>query len=46
MSIDIKTTSINPVQVRCFEDHIFMEAFLTAEDGAKPARRSALFKKF
>lgn len=31
---------------RLFEDHIFMESFLTAADGAAPPRRSALFKKF
>jgi len=31
---------------RLFEEHIFMESFLTAADGAQPARRSALFKKF
>jgi len=34
------------MQGRLFEAHIFMEAFLSAADGAKPARRSALFKKF
>ena len=31
---------------RLFEEHIFMESFLTAADGAEPSRRSALFKKF
>ncbi|MFP6682016.1 MAG: 2Fe-2S iron-sulfur cluster binding domain-containing protein [Gammaproteobacteria bacterium] len=31
---------------RLFEEHIFMESFLTAADGVEPARRSALFKKF
>jgi phenol hydroxylase P5 protein len=31
---------------RLFEEHIFMESFLTAADGAEAARRSALFKKF
>ena len=34
------------MQGRLFEEHIFMESFLTAADGAAPARRSALFKKF
>jgi len=34
------------MQGRLFEEHIFMESFLTAADGAEPARRSALFKKF
>ena len=34
------------MQGRLFEEHIFMESFLTAADGAQPARRSALFKKF
>lgn len=34
------------MQGRLFENHIFMESFLTAADGAEPARRSALFKKF
>ena len=34
------------MQGRLFEQHIFMESFLTAADGAQPARRSALFKKF
>ena len=31
---------------RLFEEHIFMENFFTAADSEKPARRSALFKKF
>ena len=31
---------------RLFEEHIFMEHFFTAADAARPARRSALFKKF
>jgi phenol/toluene 2-monooxygenase (NADH) P5/A5 len=31
---------------RLFEEHIFMEQFFTAADGAASARRSALFKKF
>lgn len=31
---------------RLFEEHIFMESFLTAADGAATPRRSALFKKF
>jgi len=31
---------------RLFEDHIFTEAFFTAADAERPARRSALFKKF
>ena len=31
---------------RLFEEHIFMESFLTAADGAEAVRRSALFKKF
>jgi phenol/toluene 2-monooxygenase (NADH) P5/A5 len=31
---------------RLFEEHIFMENFFTAADAEKPARRSALFKKF
>ncbi len=34
------------MQGRLFEQHIYMESFLTAADGANPARRSALFKKF
>jgi len=34
------------MQGRLFEDHIFMENFFTAADSTKPARRSALFKKF
>ncbi len=34
------------MQGRLFEEHIFMESFLTAADGVEPARRSALFKKF
>ncbi|MGR9091143.1 MAG: 2Fe-2S iron-sulfur cluster-binding protein [Gammaproteobacteria bacterium] len=34
------------MQGRLFEQHIFMESFLTAADGAEPPRRSALFKKF
>jgi phenol/toluene 2-monooxygenase (NADH) P5/A5 len=34
------------MQGRLFEEHIFMENFFTAADSAKPARRSALFKKF
>jgi phenol hydroxylase P5 protein len=34
------------MQGRLFEEHIFMESFLTAADGAQPPRRSALFKKF
>ena len=34
------------MQGRLFEEHIFMESFLTAADGTEPARRSALFKKF
>jgi len=34
------------MQGRLFEDHIFMENFFTAADSAKPARRSALFRKF
>lgn len=31
---------------RLFEEHIFTEAFFTAADAERPARRSALFKKF
>lgn len=42
--IDACITSL--MQGRLFEDHIFMENFFTAADSAKPARRSALFKKF
>ena len=42
--IDASITSL--MQGRLFEDHIFMENFFTAADSAKPARRSALFKKF
>lgn len=42
--IDACITSL--MQGRLFEEHIFMESFLTAADGAEPARRSALFKKF
>lgn len=42
--IDACITSL--MQGRLFEQHIFMESFLTAADGAEPPRRSALFKKF
>jgi len=42
--IDACITSL--MQGRLFEEHIFMESFLTAADGATPPRRSALFKKF
>jgi len=42
--IDACITSL--MQGRLFEEHIFMESFLTAADGREPARRSALFKKF
>jgi phenol hydroxylase P5 protein len=42
--IDACLTSL--MQGRLFEEHIFMESFLTAADGAEPPRRSALFKKF
>lgn len=42
--IDACITSL--MRGRLFEDHIYMESFLTAADGAGPAKRSALFKKF
>ena len=42
--IDASITAL--MQGRLFEDHIFMENFFTAADSARPARRSALFKKF
>jgi len=42
--IDACITSL--IRGRLFEQHIFMESFLTAADADKPARRSALFKKF
>ena len=42
--IDSSITSL--MRGRLFEEHIFMENFFTAADSAKPARRSALFKKF
>lgn len=42
--IDACITSL--MQGRLFEQHIYMESFLTAADGAEPPRRSALFKKF
>jgi phenol hydroxylase P5 protein len=44
LMIDGCITSL--MQGRLFEEHIFMENFFTAADSAKPARRSALFKKF
>jgi len=44
LMIDACITAL--MQGRLFEEHIFMESFLTAADGAEPARRSALFKKF
>ncbi len=42
--VDSCITSL--MQGRLFEEHIFMENFFTAADSEKPARRSALFKKF
>ncbi len=42
--IDSCITSL--MRGRLFEEHIFMENFFTAADSGKPARRSALFKKF
>ena len=42
--IDSCITSL--MRGRLFEEHIFMENFFTAADSEKPARRSALFKKF
>ena len=42
--VDACITSL--MQGRLFEQHIYMESFLTAADGANSARRSALFKKF
>ncbi|MCC7411553.1 MAG: 2Fe-2S iron-sulfur cluster binding domain-containing protein [Gammaproteobacteria bacterium] len=42
--IDACLTSL--IRGRLFEQHIYMESFLTAADGAVPARRSALFRKF
>ena len=42
--IDSCITSL--MRGRLFEEHIFMENFFTAADSDKPARRSALFKKF
>ena len=42
--IDACLTSL--MRGRLFEEHIFMEHFFTAADAARPARRSALFKKF
>ena len=42
--VDSSITSL--MRGRLFEEHIFMENFFTAADSEKPARRSALFKKF
>lgn len=42
--IDACLTSL--IRGRLFEEHIYMESFLSAADADKPARRSALFKKF
>lgn len=42
--IDACLTSL--MRGRLFEEHIYMESFLSAADADKPARRSALFKKF
>ena len=44
LMVDSCITSL--MRGRLFEEHIFMENFFTAADSDKPARRSALFRKF